>query len=115
MEAAAPVETWSGTVGWQESFYWVSAGTHIYTWTYCQVSGTPAQTAFLDDVLFTPGTTLTVDGTPRNDQFVFNADAQSGTMIDVSLNGENHSFPPGRVHKLHFPGRGRQRHGNLDR
>ena len=89
-----PVETWSGTVGWQESFYWVSPGTHVYTWTYSQVSGTTPQTAFLDDVLFTPGTTLTVDGTPQSDQFVFNADAQSGTMIDVSLNGENHTFPP---------------------
>ena len=45
-----PVETWSGTVGWQESFYWVSPGTHVYTWTYSQVSGTTPQTAFLDDV-----------------------------------------------------------------
>ena len=102
-----PVETWSGTVGWQESFYWVSPGTHVYTWTYSQVSGTTPQTASLDDVLFTPGTTLTVDGTPGNDQFVFNADAQSGAMIDVSLNGENHTFlPSGEFTNYVFQGGG---------
>ena len=79
-----------------------------------QPPGTPAgsDAAWLDDVLFTPGTTLTVDGTPGNDQFTFDA---SGPMVIVSLNGESHSFAPGEFTNYRLPRRRRQRHGDLDR
>ena len=66
-----PLGQWSGTVPWQQSFYGVSAGQHTYTWIYSTGSGAAAgsNAAFLDDVAFTPGKTLTVVGTTGNDQF----------------------------------------------
>ena len=55
------------------------------------------------NVLFTPGTTLTVDGTPGNDTFTFNAGV---TPFTVSLNGESHSFTPGEFTNYVFHGDG---------
>ena len=59
----------SGTMPWQQSFFWVSAGQHTFSWIYGKDAGAPAGNDFacLDDVAFTPGTTLTVDGTSGND------------------------------------------------
>ena len=96
---------WSGSVPWQESFYGISAGQHTFTWIYSKDTGTPAgsDAAWLDDVLFTPGTTLTVDGTPQNDQFTFDA---SGPTVVVSLDGESRSFTPGEFTNYLFHGDG---------
>ena len=96
---------WSGAVPWQQSFYYVSAGTHTFSWTYSKATGTPAgsDAAWLDDVLFTPGTTLTVDGTSASDQFGF---ATSGPTVIVALDGETHSFAPGEFTNYVFHGDG---------
>ena len=98
-----PVNQWSGSVPWQESFYGISAGTHTYSWTYSTNAGAPpgSDAAWLDNVLFSPGTTLTVDGTGGNDQFSFDA---SGTSIVVALNGESHSFAAGQFTNYVFNG-----------
>ena len=61
---------------------------HLLLDFWCGTAAT-AGSALLDDALFMPGTTLTVDGTPGNDQFTFDADV---TPVTVSLNGEVHSF-----------------------
>ena len=96
---------WSGEAPWQQSFYYISAGQHTFSWTYSKGTGAPAgsDAAWLDDVLFTPGTTLTVDGTPQSDQFTF--DASSPTVV-VSLNGESHSFAAGEFTNYVFHGDG---------
>ncbi len=96
---------WSGSVPWQQSFYGVTAGPHTYTWTYSTGSGAAAgaNAAFLDDVAFTPGKTLTVVGTTGNDQFSFND--SSGTIV-VGLNGETHSFAAGQFSNYVFQGGG---------
>src|SRR5208337_401258 len=55
----------SGSMPWQESFFWVSAGQHTFSWIYAKGAGAPAggsDSAFLDDITFAPGTTLTVVG-----------------------------------------------------
>ena len=104
-----PVDQWSGTVPWQQSFYWVSAGKHTFSWVYGKDAGTPAgsDAAWLDDVQFMPGTTLTVAGTSASDQFIFDA---SGAAAKVAINGEPHSFPSRRIQQLCLPGR--RRHGD---
>ena len=94
---------WSGSVSWQQSFYWVPAAggtSHTFTWIYSQgtaMGGSNA--AFLDDVQFLPGTTLVVEGTgAASDQFTFNgsnAGNASNPSIVVGLNGENHTFVAG--------------------
>ena len=95
----------SGAVPWQQSFFWVSAGQHTFSWIYGKDAGTPAgnDAAWLDDVQFTPGTTLTVDGTSGNDQFSFDA---SGASVVVALNGEIHSFAAGEFTNYVFHGDG---------
>ena len=94
---------WTGSVPWQQSFYWVPAAggtSHTFTWIYSQgtaMGGSNA--AFLDDVQFLPGTTLVVEGTgAAGDQFTFNgsnAGNASNPSIVVGLNGENHTFVAG--------------------
>src|SRR5208282_2575866 len=44
-----------GAVGWQQSYYYVTAGQHTFSWTYANGAGA----AYLDNVLFAPGKTLT--------------------------------------------------------
>ena len=99
------VGQWSGEAPWQESFYGISAGQHTFSWIYAKGAGTLAgsDAAWLDDVQFTPGTTLTVDGTPGNDQFSF---AAGGPTLIVALNGEGHSFPAGEFSQVVFHGDG---------
>jgi hypothetical protein len=99
------VGQWSGAVPWQQSFYAVSAGTHTYTWIYSKGSGAAAgsDAAWLDNVAFTPGKTLTVAGTPGNDTFSFNAG--SGSIV-VVLNGESHSFTTSQFNSYVFQGGG---------
>ena len=84
----------SGTIGWQQSFCWVSAGQHTFSWGYSKNAGAPTGNdfAWLDDVQFTPGTTLTIAGTSASDQFSFNA---GGPAVTVSFDGESHSFAAG--------------------
>ena len=81
----------SSTMPWQQSFCWVSAGQHTFSWTYSEAAGSPGagDAAWLSGVQFTPGTTLTVNGTQGKGQFTFDA---SGSQIVVTLNGESHSF-----------------------
>ena len=92
---------WSGAVSWQQSFYWVSAGTHTYSWVYSEGTAAPqgSDAAWLDNVQFLPGTTLVVEGTAAaSDQFTFNgsnAGNASNPSIVVGLNGENHTFAAG--------------------
>jgi subtilase family serine protease len=99
-----PLSQWSGDVTWQQSFYYVSAGTHTYTWLYSNAGPeTGLNSAFLADVAFSPGRTLTVDGTGGNDQFSFSA---AGSSVVVSLNGEIQSFAPGDFNSYVFVGSG---------
>ena len=100
-----PQLTLSSTMPWQQSFCWVAAGQHTFSWIYSEAAGTPApgDAAWLDDVQFTPGTTLTVVGTSGSDQFSFNA---SGTSVAVALNGESHSFAGGEFTNYVFNGDG---------
>ena len=100
-----PVGQWSGAAAWQQSFYGVSAGKHTYTWIYSKGSGPPAgsDAAWLDDVALAPGTILTVNGTPGNDQFNFDA---SGGAVVVALNGEVHTFPASEFNNYVFHGGG---------
>jgi hypothetical protein len=101
-----PIDQWSGTVSWQQSFFWVSAGQHTFSWLYGKDAGTPAgsDAAWLDDIQFLPGTTLAVEGTSSSsDQFRF--DGSSATVI-VSLNGEFRSFTAGEFSKYVFLGDG---------
>jgi hypothetical protein len=95
----------SSTMPWQQSFFWVSAGQHTFTWIYGKNAGDPsgADYADLDDVEFTPGTTLTVDGTSGSDVFVFDA---SGSNVVVALDGEVHAFAPGDFTDYVFNGGG---------
>ena len=92
----------------------VSAGTAHLLLDLCQGTGTPAgsDAAWLDDVQFTPGTTLTVDGTPGNDQFSFDASGANGHRIAQRREPQ---LRRRRVHELCLPRRRRQRHGDLDR
>ena len=102
----------SGTTPWQQSFFWVSAGQHTFSWSYEKGAGAASGNDFacLDDVTFAPGTTLTVDGTSSNDQFTFDA---SGASVVVTLNGETHSFAAGEFTNYVFDGAGGTAH--LDR
>ncbi len=88
----ATVGQWSGTVPWQQAFYWVAGGTHTYAWVYAKDAGTPAgsDAAWLDDVQFLPGATLVVEGTSAaDDQFSFDA---KGTPLVVTFDGASQSF-----------------------
>ena len=100
-----PVQQWSGYVPWQQSFYWVPAGTHTFSWIYGKDTGTPAgdDAAWLDNVAFTPGTTLAIEGASSSDEFSFDA---SGTQTVVTLNGESRSFAPGEFTNYVFDGVG---------
>jgi hypothetical protein len=95
----------SGTMPWQQSFFGVPAGQHTFSWIYGKNAGdaTGADFANLDDIQFTPGRTLTIDGTPGND--VFNFDA-SGPAVVVELNGEIHRFAGGTFANYVFHGDG---------
>jgi hypothetical protein len=98
----------SGSMPWQQSFFWVSAGTHTFTWLYAKNAGDPAGADFgyLDDVQFTPGTTLTVEGGPSGSGTnVFSFDASSPTIV-VALNGEIHTFAAGEFTNYVFQGGG---------
>ena len=102
------VGQWSGTVPWQQSFYWVPAAggtSHTFTWIYNQGSTMAgSNAAWLDDVQFLPGTTLAVEGTAAaGDQFTFNA---SSSSIVVGLNGESHTFAATNFTKYLFLGNG---------
>jgi hypothetical protein len=94
----------SGSMPWQQSYFWVSAGTHTFAWIYVN-SGDPAgaDSAFLDNVAFTPGTSLTVDGTGSGNVFSFDA---SGSSIVTALNGEIHAFASGEFTTYDFQGAG---------
>jgi hypothetical protein len=95
----------SGSTPWQQSFFWVSAGTHTFSWLYAMNAADPAGNdyAYLDDVQFLPGTTLTVEGSTGSSVYSFNA---SGSTIVVALNGEIHSFAPGDFTNFVFTGGG---------
>ena len=99
------VYQWSGSMPWQQSFYFVSAGQHTFSWTYAKGTGTPggSDAAWLDGVTFTPGTTLTVNGSSASDQFTFST---SGTTAVVALDGESHSFAAGEFTSYVFNGDG---------
>ena len=95
-----PVGQWSGSVPWQQAFFWVAAGTHTYSWVYAKDADTPAgsDAAWLDDVQFLPGTTLVVEGTSAaDDQFSFDA---SGTPLVVTLDGASQSFTTREFNKF---------------
>ena len=57
--------------------------------------------AYLDDVQFMPGAPLTVEGTPGND--VYDFDASSSTIV-VALNGgeDSHLSPPANSRTTFF-------------
>jgi hypothetical protein len=95
----------SGTTAWQESYVYVSAGQHTFTWLYGKNAGDPGGNDFadLDDVQFVPGTTLTVAGSSSSEQFSFNA---SGADVVVGLNGLYQSFAPGEFTTYLFIGAG---------
>jgi hypothetical protein len=109
-----PQSEWSGSVGWQQSFYYVSAGEHTYSWIYATGSIAPggANAAYLDNVVFTPGTTLTVDGTGGNDVFGFNASAGAGSIV-VALNGELHTFTTSEFSNYVFVGSGLNEYASM--
>ena len=95
----------SGTLPWQQSFFWVSAGVHTFSWTYGKGAKTPTGNDFadLDDIQYSPGATLTIDGTSGSDDFSFDA---SGQSIVVALNGEVQTFPAGEFSNYIFVGQG---------
>ena len=90
-----PASTWTGDVPWRQSFYGISAGQYTFSWVYSRGSGVSAgsDAAWLDDVQFSPGKTLTVTGGIGNDYFAFIADSFSNKVI---FNGEIRSFSPGQ-------------------
>jgi hypothetical protein len=105
----------SGSMPWQQSFFYVSAGQHTFSWIYAKGAGAAAgsDAACLDDVQFTPGSTLTIEGTPGNDAFSFNASSLMGNVvyngiptIVVSLNGETRDFAAGEFTNFVFQGGG---------
>lgn len=51
---------WSGEIGWQKVSYQVSAGEHVFRWTYIKdISGDSGRdTAWVDDIQLLPGPTI---------------------------------------------------------
>jgi hypothetical protein len=101
-----PVSQWTGSVGWQQAFYWVSAGFHTYTWVYFNGAGSSTGSAWLDDVDFAPGKTLTVNGTTANEAFSFNASPGAPGSIAVGLNSFSQSFTTSEFSTYVFIGGG---------